>query len=94
MGCEFNFEQLPSTVTNQSEAIAKAEALIERARYDFGHAGYTGSWAECCGIEIVDCGATPATEIEDWLEQKAEKWGPMLVTQCEGRWYAGALCSS
>lgn len=92
MGCEFNFDRL--SAMDKAAAIAEGKAMIDQAKYDHGHSGYTGSWAECCGVEIVDCGATPPEEIEDWLDRKAEKWGPMLITECGGRWYAGALCSS
>ena len=92
MGCEYNFEMLKAT--HKEAALAEAQHLIDQAMWEHGHGGYTGSWAECCGVDIVSCGSTPGAEIEDFLDTKAEKWGPMLVTECDGRWYAGALCSS
>ncbi len=92
MGAEYNFTVLKAKT--ETDAIKESTEMIHQAKYDHGHSGYTGSWAECHGVQVIDCGSTPGSEIENWLDEHAEKWGPMLITECDGRWYAGAICSS
>lgn len=93
MGAEFNFEKLKAT--NAVEARKEGEALIKQAQYDHGHAGYSGSWAECSGVMIMTCGPDVSSDsIEDWLDEHCQKWDPMTLVECDGRWYAGAVCSS
>lgn len=51
MGCEFNFGDL--SATNDKDAVKDALSLIERAAYEHGHGGYTGSFAEAFGVLLV-----------------------------------------
>lgn len=92
MGCEWNFESL--NATTRDEAIKEGLQLIEDAKYDYGHAGYTGSFAECEGVKFVEFTGKLGASVEDWLVERCEKWGPMLVTEVNGLFWAGALCSS
>lgn len=92
MGCEWQFTDLGATT--RDEAIKEGHQLIEDAKYDYGHAGYSGSWAECDGVEFMPFTGKLGTDVEDWLEERCEKWGPMLVTEVNGLYWAGALCSS
>lgn len=91
MGCEFNFAKLK--VCTDAEAIKAGRDLIHRAAFEHGHGGYTGSFAECCGVEIVKANIT-LEQVETWLEEHAEKWGPMLIVKVDGKYFAGANCSS
>lgn len=92
MGAEYNFEKLRATT--KVEALAEGKKLIDQAAYEHGHGGYTGSWAECTGVVFVPCTAPLGASVEDWLDETAEKWGPMVVTEVNGLWFAGAVCSS
>jgi hypothetical protein len=91
MGCEFNFEKLRAT--NATDAAAEGQRLIDQAAYEYGHGGYTGSWAECAGVDVRREIVDPA-EVKTWLDYHAEKWGPMLIVQAGDNFYAGANCSS
>ena len=95
MGAEFNFDKFAAA--NDAEAIALGEKMIEKAAWDYGHAGYTGSYAECNGV-LVDLGVEPFAKEDDareWLLDNAEKWGPMLLVKMkDGSYCAGAWCSS
>jgi hypothetical protein len=92
MGSEYNFQALQAKTLDGAKK--EAQALIEQAGYEHGHGGYSGSWAECRGVEVIGCAGTSPENIEDWLGDHAQKWGPMLITECGGRWFAGAWCSS
>jgi hypothetical protein len=95
MGCEYNFEKLSAKTTE--EAVKEGHDLIARAAHDYGHAGYTGSFAECTGVELVTHKATSVAAADDWLDEHAEKWGPMLIVEVigpEACFCAGAHCSS
>jgi len=91
MGSCFNFEKLKAST--DEEAIRAGEALIDQAAYEHGHSGYTGSFAECRGVELVKANV-PVEEVEAWLDEHAEKWGPMLIVKVGEEYFAGALCSS
>lgn len=91
MGAEFNFKKLKAAT--QAEALKEGHQLIDQARYESGHGGYTGTWAECTDVEFRDDEVDPV-EVESWLDANAEKWGPMLIVKAGESYYAGAICSS
>jgi hypothetical protein len=96
MGAEF------STFTTQ----AKKEELnkifndhVEQCFYDLGHAGYTGSMAECDGWTLSSKVFVSSEDAEEWLINKAEKWGPAIAVRIQPEqeypyWLFGAWCSS
>lgn len=92
MGAVFNFEICKESLS-RGGAVDRGLAMIETAKYDHGHAGYSGSWAECDGVkirsEVFDCGY----EAKQWLDANAEKWGPMLIVKLNDGWAFGACCS-
>lgn len=93
MGCIFNFKILAAKT--EHEARLEAEQTIQRAAWEHGHGGYTGSFAEATGLRIDRHTPTDATAAEEWLDENAEKWGPaVLVQDASGIWYMGANCSS
>jgi len=72
------------------------DAAVEQAYYDFGHAGYTGTIAECSGYTV--CSTEPmaqeAAEKLGWeLIDKddpriSDKWGPAgAIPLDDGSWY-------
>lgn len=92
MGCIFNFQRL--TAKTEREARLEAEQTIQRAAWEHGHGGYTGSFAEAHGIDVDAHTPADAAAAEEWLDENAEKWGPaVLVRDAAGVWYMGANCS-
>lgn len=91
MGSNFNFTKLKATI--DEEAILAGEAVIDQAKWEHGHGGYTGSFAECRGVDLVKADVS-VEEVETWLEERAEKFGPMLIVKVGEAYFAGALCSS
>lgn len=91
MGANFNFQVLKAT----TPAKAKKEglALIEDCLYEFGHGGYTGTFAECIGVEMPNIKFKSVKDAEVWLDENAQKWGAMLVVKADKQYCAGALCS-
>ena len=93
MGCVFNFTKLKAK--SKEEAVREGEAIIEQAAWDYGHAGYTGSFAEARGVEVCTHVAASPAEAETWLDEHAEKWeAALLIADVNGNWYMGANCSS
>lgn len=94
MGAEFNFTRLKAS--NTQEALKQAQDVIDQARWEYGHGGYSGSFAECPGATF-DARQSPgnAQEAADWLEEHCEKWEAATVLRCQdGTYVMGALCSS
>lgn len=82
----------PPTVGTVEQAFHDA---VEQARYDFGHAGYTGTIAEkdswvvidATGINEVDADRLARTLIEDDDERIRDKWGPAgAILLQDGTW--------
>lgn len=65
----------------------------DQALYDYGHAGYTGSFAEASGIERSIKSFDSKEDAGKWLQENAEKWGPALAVKVPGGWLVGAWCS-
>ena len=95
MGAEFNLRVMHEDIKTEQEALAEGERIIEKARYDYGHAGYSGSFAECWGVMVAPFVADNEHDADEWLQDNADKWGPMMLVRCRnGVWVAGAWCSS
>ena len=94
MGCSFNFTQLHALT--RDKAVVEAQSVIEDACHEYGHGGYTGTFAEALGCEVA--GHPHLESLEDaelWLYEHARKWGPaLLVVTATGRYCMGANCSS
>lgn len=93
MGYEFNFTKLKAR--SKKEALAEAETIIAQAAYEYGHGGYTGSFAEAQGVEFVESDMADEEQAEEWLSDYADKWGPAIITLTKnGKFCMGANCSS
>lgn len=73
--------------------------LVERAAWDYGHAGYSGTFAEAGGtMQVLSRHFGSFGEAQSWVQNHHEKWDPgILVSYSSGdetRWYLGAWCSS
>ncbi len=92
MGAEFVCETLKATT--RDEAIAEVKQIIEQCLYDYGHAGYTGTFAESDGVKVVEREMKDYDEACDWLIDNCRKWGPVLVVKTiSGCYVAGAWCA-
>lgn len=95
MGCEFNFQRLIAKA--DADATKEVDGIIERAAWDHGHAGYSGSFAEAQGSVINPCPehVTNLEQASSWLGEHAEKWGPAVISKLpDGTYFVGANCSS
>lgn len=92
MGAEFNFERLEAT--DDATAKVEAEAMCDQARYDYGHAGYSGSFAEKHDIEFIKQKFATIQQAEEYIDEHAEKWGAALIARTDEGYCFGAWCSS
>lgn len=86
------------TVVNQSSKGTMIEAyreLVEKAEWDYGHSGYSGTIAESSGVVLAK-GSEPMTLLEaealadEMLrnyDDQIEKWGPAVAIPVDdGSW--------
>ena len=71
--------------------------------FEYGHGGYSGTWAEKLREDVVILQETfnSANEAEEFIEERIDKWGPLLAAKVhkdaskdEWYWYVAGLCSS
>lgn len=84
MGAEVFFDE----VSGETAKEAFNEA-VRQARYNFGHAGYTGTIAEKDDFVVLPCieGKTPIQSANEYLEKRdkrvTDKWGPAGCVKTE-----------
>ena len=93
------FDEFTAKTNDRDEAVKLCYDYISDCKWDFGHAGYTGTFAECDGVQILSKEFASESDAYDWLIDNAEKWGPALgvkINPLEGDhyYYFGAGCSS
>lgn len=85
------------TVTGtKDEMVSHFHARVEEDIYDYGHRGYTGTFAEKDDIDIHDV-VMSEKEAEEHCIDNVGKWGSALaIPTNEERttWYIGAWCST
>jgi hypothetical protein len=87
-----NFDEI--TLSKMTEAKLKQawQKIVEQCLYDYGHAGYTGTFAEKDGLEVI-----PGTWELDKARKHAEdndKWGPAWAYRLQsGEWLIAGWCS-
>lgn len=79
----------------------EAERLIEQAKYDHGHSGYSGTIAECPSAEYHEIRKSADEAWSYFFEHPnggvAKKWENMIVVQDDKNdnlFHYGAVCSS
>ena len=77
MGAEFNFKTLKATT--EKEALQEARELIKQAEYDYGHAGYSGSFAECTGVNVERSKFKTLDEAENFITEKDAPRHPVFI---------------
>lgn len=98
MGGIYEEMQLPYMPANRVRE--KWPGIVSESRWENGHGGYSGSFAEKPEIEIYD-GPHFKTDDEarDYIQDHNDKWGPATAAwvegpEPEGHWYIGGWCSS
>ena len=85
------------TIEGEKTDLEIREAFDNHAaqcRYDYGHAGYTGTMAETPGVTIVKQTFASADEAYDYGDQNAQKWEDALACRYPGGVVVVACCSS
>ena len=93
MGCNFNFRVLSA----KTVASAKKEVIniMKNDAHEFGHGGYTGTFAEADGVVLNASVFDTPRKAADWLVDNSEKWGPAVIVKIKnGGFCVGANCSS
>ncbi len=99
MGAEFYTSELKDKVKVYKGRDLRAWFLKEResCAFDWGHAGYTGTFAETPGIDAKMSSFESWDEAFDWIEEHTKKWENALAVRVKGKdpgWAVGAWCSS
>lgn len=94
MGANFDYGHLPSD--SQTAAAKEFRELQEDRRYEYGHRGYTGTFAEARGVSFSKKVFKTQEEAYDYVSENAEKWSDAIAVKIEGKpgWFVGAWCSS
>lgn len=89
------FQQLTVDSKDTKKVIAAVNAYIDECQYDFGHAGYTGTFAEVPGVSFPKDAPTfkSVEAASEWLENHAEKWENALAVKFAKGYVVGALVS-
>ena len=91
------FETLTSHTNNRQDAIDDCHNYIKECQWEYGHGGYSGTFAEAQGAVIDSMVFTNHEEAYDYLIEKAQKWGPAIgveVKNIDQQFYLfGAWCS-
>jgi len=101
MGSRYNEHHCPLHVSARGTAAITAhfKAVIHQAAYDYGHAGYSGSFAEADGVNLRAGHIFDSEEeASNWLNENACKWGPIIIVPYleigNTLWLGGCWCSS
>jgi hypothetical protein len=95
MGAEFNCEKI--TADNKSDCVGKVKELIEICKFNYGHGGYSGTFAEAKGCKFGDYVSNNELDAYNWLIDNCKKWGPAVIVpsrEDSKTYYVGAWCSS
>lgn len=100
MGAVYQETVFQNPTADPQEVRDYGQALIEKAEWDHGHMGYSGSFAEADGVTVLAEMFNDGEEASQWLNDNAEKWGPMLavkvvpeIEEVAPFWLIGAWCS-
>jgi hypothetical protein len=98
MGAEVNTDDtgLPKNATDVQIA-ERYRQLKDKAFYDHGHSGYSGSMAESDGCSVRrDLEFDDKQSILKHIDDFAEKWGPAVAVFCKktNSWVFAGIYSS
>ena len=93
MGGEFITRIFEDCTIN--ELTDKINTVCEEDIYEYGHRGYTGTWAGKNGVIVSDKVFDCKYDAEDWINEHNDKVDPLTAVKLkDGRWVVGGLCSS
>lgn len=97
MGAEFQLEIFADC--SEEELHKKFGELVADCQYEYGHAGYTGTFAEAPGLTIQDRGFHCVHDADDWLRDHAKKWENAMAVRAKDEhgqpvWVVGGRMSS
>ena len=109
MGANYQDTTLPGDL-NRQDLNQKFASIQQTCLHDYGHAGYTGTFAEPNGLQVnmptFESREDAKRYVEGYFDDDgqfvdgaAEKWGPAIAVRVEppggkAEWYIGAWCSS
>ncbi len=94
MGAEFICEKVQAK--NKIDLIKIHDSLVKQAKYDYGHSGYTGSFAESPGLTIAAIEFESENGAEEYLCNHAKKWENSIAVKIKNTeyWLIGGVFSS
>lgn len=99
MGAEFQSTVLEGGLSKK-QVESSFQEIVAQALYDYGHAGYTGTFAEADGIKFPTEKVFDSNdEARRYVDDNADKWGPALAVKCKDtdgsiEWFLGGWFSS
>lgn len=79
------------------EIPAMFAEIVARCEYDYGHSGYTGTFAETPGVDVTRRSFEDWDVAFKWIDENTDKWENAKAVRVEGEnpgWAIGAWCSS
>lgn len=70
--------------SDKSSLIEKHNQVVDAHQYEYGHGGYTGTWAESSGLEVKHRVFETQDEAYDWLQNAIRKWEPDIAVRFKG----------
>lgn len=94
-----NFDEDHIRAKNDKELLDAWPEFHERHLYDYGHAGYSGTFAEKPGVKVIQPPQGQPfwdeSEAEDHAMNNNDKWGVAFAYRVdEERYYIAGWCSS
>lgn len=100
MGAEFQTVAIPVKEVTKTNTLNKIfQGIVEQCKYDHGHGGYSGTFAECWDLAISPKKFNNYKEADDYLMNTHDKWEPAIAVLFKDEkgdeyWVIGAWCSS
>ena len=96
MGAEFNEEIFEDMSVDELKQAYQKE--VEECLYNFGHSGYSGTFAEKPDLEIQTIPNIPnptEEEARTFADDRNDKWEASFAIKLDsGKWFVGGWCSS
>ena len=61
-----------------ADVVEQVRAHMEDCAYMHGHDGYSGSFAECSGVDLTNKTFNTTSDADDWIIDEAYKRGPAI----------------
>ena len=92
MSSEYQEIVLPDCT--QEDLMEEWKSIVADAEYDYGHSGYSGTFAEKPELEIVNEVFESQDDAARFVQDRDDKWGPATAVRIPEGWYIGGNCSS